>query len=250
MPELAKLIRPDRFDAVLFDLDGVLTSTAAIHSTCWKSMFDDFLQRRADETGSPFVPFDIDRDYKSFVDGKLRYDGVRGFLLSRGIELPNGSPADGAHLVTVCGLGNRKDAMVKERLDKGGIEVFAGSIAVVKWLLDHGIRTAVVSASKNCRQVLESVGIRDLFEYVVDGEVAEQLHLAGKPAPDTFIKAAELLGVDPSRAVVVEDAISGVQAGRAGGFALVIGVDRHGDADGLLRHGADLVVADLGDLVA
>jgi beta-phosphoglucomutase-like phosphatase (HAD superfamily) len=212
-------------------------------------MFDDFLRHRAQETGSPFVPFDMDQDYKSFVDGKLRYDGVRGFLSSRNIELPYGSPEDNPLLETVCGLGNRKDALVKKRFDQGGIEVFAGSIVVVKWLLARGIRTAVVSASKNCKQVLESTDIRGLFEQVVDGEVAERLHLAGKPAPDTFIKAAELLGVAPSRAVVVEDAISGVQAGRAGGFGLVIGVDRHGDADALRRHGADLVVSDLDELV-
>jgi beta-phosphoglucomutase family hydrolase len=249
MPVLAELIRPDRFDAVLFDLDGVLTSTASIHSTCWKSMFDAFLRQRAEAAGVLFVPFDIDQDYPLFVDGKLRYDGVQSFLSSRRINLPYGSPEDDPQLETVCGLGNRKDTLVKKRLDEGGIEVFAGSIAVVKRLLSREIRTAVVSASKNCKRVLESFEIRDLFEQVVDGEVAEQLHLAGKPAPDTFIKGAELLGVDPSRAVVVEDAISGVQAGRAGGFGLVIGVDRHGDADALLRHGADVVVADLGELL-
>lgn len=249
MSELAKLIRPDRFDAVLFDLDGVLTSTAAIHATCWKLMFDYFLQHRAEETGEPFVPFDMDKDYKSFVDGKLRYDGVKGFLSSRKIQLPYGSPEDDPQLETVCGLGNRKDALVKKRLDNEGVEVFAGSVAVVNWLRERGIRTAVVSASKNCRQILQTAGIRDLFEQVVDGEVAERLHLAGKPAPDTFIKGAELLGVAPNRAVVVEDAISGVQAGRAGGFGLVIGVDRHGDPDSLLRHGADRVVADLGELL-
>lgn len=249
MPELAKLIRTDHFDAVLFDLDGVLTSTATIHSVCWKEMFDDFLRQRAEQTGLPFVPFDLKRDYAAFVDGKLRYDGVQSFLSSRHIELPFGSPEDSPLLETVCGLGNRKDALVKRRLEVEGVEVFSGSIAVVKWLLARGIRTAVVSASKNCKQVLESAGIRDLFEQVVDGELAEQQRLAGKPAPDTFIKAAELLGVAPSRAVVVEDAISGVRAGRAGGFGLVIGIDRHGDGGDLLACGADLVVSDLGELV-
>jgi beta-phosphoglucomutase family hydrolase len=242
-------ISPDRFDAVLFDLDGVLTATAKVHAACWKRLFDDFLEERAEATGEPLKPFDIDEDYKRYVDGKLRYEGVRSFLGSRGIDLPEGTPDESPNNETVCGLGNRKDAMVHEVLDTEGVDVYEGSVRLVEQVRSRGIRTAVVSASKNCKAVLEAARIMDLFDQVVDGEVAEQLRLPGKPEPETFLKAAERLGVVPERAVVVEDAISGVQAGRAGGFGLVIGVDRKGDPEVLRQNGADIVVKDLSELV-
>jgi beta-phosphoglucomutase family hydrolase len=243
-------ITPDLFDAVLFDLDGVLTSTAKVHSSCWKTMFDDFLARRASQRNEPFRPFDIAADYKLYVDGKLRYEGVRGFLASRNISIAEGTPADPPTADTVCGLGNRKDALVKAALDQGEVESYPGSVAFVRWLRNQGIRTAVVSSSNNCEQVLRAVGLIDLFEARVDGLIASELHLPGKPKPDTFLKAAEMLQVIPARAVVVEDAIAGVQAGRAGGFGLVIGVDRGGSSDALRTHGADVVVTDLGELLS
>ena len=242
-------ITPDRFDAVLFDLDGVLTATAKIHSICWKTMFDEFLSRRATQKNESFQPFDIESDYKLYVDGKARYDGVRSFLASRRISLPEGTAQDLTTANTVRGLGNRKDELVKAAIERGEVESFPGSIALVQRLRQQGIRTAVVSSSKNCEQVLKAAGIHDLFEARVDGLVATELDLPGKPAPDMFLKAAQMLDVKPRRAVVVEDAIAGVQAGRAGGFALVVGVDREGDGNTLRTHGADLVVTDLAELL-
>jgi alpha,alpha-trehalase len=242
-------ITKDRFDAVLFDLDGVLTDTAKVHAVSWKKMFDSFLERRARERGEPFVPFDIDTDYRRHVDGRLRYDGVRSFLESRGIELPHGDPEGPEQEETVTALGNRKDAMVKSIMDSEGVDVYEGSVALVRRLRAEGIRTAVVSASRNCRAALQAGGIEDLFDVRVDGEVAERRDLPGKPSPETFLEAARELGVSPERAVVVEDAISGVEAGRAGGFGLVIGVSRKGDAEALGMHGADVVVHDLAELV-
>ncbi len=238
-----------RFDAVLFDLDGVLTATASIHAVCWKRMFDEFLQKRSLAKNEIYQPFDLDSDYKRYVDGKLRYDGVRSFLEGRGIHLPPGSPDDPPERNTVCGLGNRKDAMVKDVLETQGIGVFEGSLALLRQVRQAGLKTAVVSASKNCEAVLAAAGIGDLFDLRIDGLVAERLGLAGKPAPDTFLKAAELLQVAPARAVVVEDAISGVRAGRAGRFGLVIGVDREGNPDELRNNGADIVVNDLAELL-
>lgn len=242
-------IAPGQFDAVLFDLDGVLTSTAKIHASSWKTMFDDFLSRRAAAKKEPFQPFDIAADYKLYVDGKLRYEGVRSFLASRNIALSDGTPEDPPTADTVCGLGNRKDELVKAAIERGEVEAYPGSVALVQRLREQGIRTGVVSSSNNCEQVLRAVGILDQFEVRVDGLVASQLHLPGKPAPDTFLKAAQLLGVPPARAVVVEDALAGVAAGRAGGFGLVVGVDRDGGADALRKHGADVVVTDLGELL-
>jgi beta-phosphoglucomutase family hydrolase len=243
------LIVPDRFDAVLFDLDGVLTSTAKIHSRCWKAMFDDFLGRRAAEGHEPFRPFDIATDYKLYVDGRPRYDGVRSFLAARNISIPDGTPADPPTAVTVCGLGNRKDELVKAAIKRGEVEAYPGSVALVRRLRAQGIRTAVVSSSNNCREVLRAAGIEALFDARVDGLVSTEFHLPGKPAPDTYLKAAQMLAVSPSRAVVVEDAPAGVQSGRAGGLGLVIGVDRGGSGDALRAHGADVVVNDLGELV-
>jgi beta-phosphoglucomutase family hydrolase len=244
-----KSITPDRFDAVLFDLDGVLTSTAKIHSSCWKTMFDEFLRHRAAERKEPFQPFDIDTDYKPYVDGKLRYEGVKSFLASRDIALAEGTPEDPPTADTVCGLGNRKDELVKAAIDQGEVESYPGSVELVRWLREQGIRTAVVSSSNNCENVLRAAGILDLFEVRVDGLVAHKLGLPGKPAPDTFLEAARMLGVSPARAVVVEDALAGVQAGRAGGFGLVIGVDREGSGDALRTAGADIVVTDLAELL-
>ena len=248
-PKLDHVIAKDRFDAALFDLDGVLTDTAKIHAACWKKMFDDFLWKRAQETKEPYVPFDTGRDYKLYVDGKLRYEGVRSFLESRGIEVPSGGPEDPPTRETICGLGNRKDRMVKDTLETGGVKAYKGSVALIRHLRGQGIKTAVVSASKNCQAILKAARIGDLFDVRVDGEVAARLKLAGKPEPDTFLRAAEELGVEPERAVVVEDAIAGVQAGRKGGFGLVIGVDRRDGADALRENGAHIVVADLEELL-
>ncbi len=241
--------KPDQLDAVLFDLDGVLTATARIHARCWKRMFDEYLRERSARTGEPFEPFDTERDYLPYVDGKPRYEGVQSFLASRGIELPWGDPADPPRTDTVCGLGNRKNALFNEVLREELPEVFERAVQYVRHLRESGIKTAVVTASKNATTVLRAAGIEQLFDVQIDGVVAADLGLAGKPQPDTFVEAARLLGVEPSRAAVVEDAISGVQAGRAGGFGLVIGVDRTGNAEALKANGADIVVADAGDLL-
>ena len=238
-----------RYDAVLFDLDGVLTATVKVHAASWKQMFDDFLAARAAATGEPLPPFDIDVDYKQQVDGKPRFDGVRDFLSSRNIDLPEGGLDDPPERQTVHGLGHRKNLLVNEILARDGVEVYAGSVTLVRQLLADGIKTAVVTSSRNGEAVLAAAGIADLFELRVDGIVAARDNLRGKPAPDTFLAAARLLGVTPARAVVVEDAISGVQAGRAGQFGLVIGVARENNADALAENGAHIVVADLGELV-
>ncbi len=244
------LLNPDRFDAVLFDLDGVLTSTAKLHAAAWKATFDAYLAGRGGGSTGQTRPFDIDSDYKLYVDGKPRYAGVRSFLASRDIRLEEGTPDAPPTAETVCGLGNRKDSLVKAAILRGEAESYPGSVALVRQLREQGIRTAVVSSSNNCEEVLRATGMYDLFDAHVDGRVATRLHLPGKPAPDTFLRAAELLGVSPTRAVVVEDAIAGVQAGRAGRFGLVIGVDRDGNPDALLAGGADVTVADLGELVS
>jgi len=242
-----KILR-EAFDAVLFDLDGVITDTAKVHAFCWKKMFDSFLQKRAKEKNDAYQPFDIQEDYTNYVDGKLRYEGVRSFLEARGIDLPFGEPGDPPGFRSVTGLGNLKDAMVKEVLDGEGIEVYEGSVVFLKQLRRQGFRTALVSASKNAEAVLQTAGIADLFDARVDGEVADRLSLPGKPAPDTFLEAARQLGAEPSRSVVIEDALSGVRAGRDGGFGLVIGVARKGNHEALKQEGADIVVGDLREL--
>jgi beta-phosphoglucomutase family hydrolase len=239
----------ERYDAVLFDLDGVLTDTAGVHAGCWKRTFDEYLGRRADRTGTHVDPFDVESDYRLYVDGKRRYDGVRDFLRSRGIDLPEGSPDDPPDAETVCGVGNRKNELVKETLGQGGVEVYQGSLALVRALRAAGVKTGVVSSSANCAAVLRAAEIEDLFDVRVDGKVAAELALPGKPAPDTFLEAARELGVDAKRTVVVEDAISGVQAGRNGGFGLVIGIARHDEPSVLRQEGADVVVSDLGELL-
>jgi beta-phosphoglucomutase family hydrolase len=238
-----------RFDAVLFDLDGVITATASVHATAWKQMFDEFLAAHAEKTGIPFVPFDVEDDYKPYVDGRPRYDGVATFLKSRNIDLPRGEPSDDPDQLTVCGLGNRKNALIQEVLATDGVEVFEGSVKLVFFLHEQVIRQAIVSSSKNAEAVLKAAGIIDLFEVRVDGVVAAQKKLPGKPRPDTFLEAARLLGVEPVRAVVVEDALAGVKAGVNGSFGLVIGVDREGEPEALKAAGADIVVDDLGLLV-
>jgi beta-phosphoglucomutase family hydrolase len=245
----ARLDLPEGITTCLFDLDGVLTQTAKIHAAAWKQMFDDFLREWADRTGEPFDPFDRPTDYDEYVDGKPRLDGVRSFLESRGIELPMGSPADPPEAETVHGLGTRKNELVLELIREQGVEPYEGSVRFVEGARDRGLRRAVVSASTNCRDVLVAAGIEDLFELRVDGVVAEREGLAGKPAPDTFLAAARGLGAEPSQAAVFEDALAGVEAGHAGAFGWVVGVDRTGQADALRRRGADVVVEDLAELL-
>jgi len=249
MVDSAAVFTSDRFDAVLFDLDGVLTDTARLHAACWKQMFDEFLELRSRTRGEPFRAFEIDPDYRLYVDGKPRCDGVRDFLRSRGIELPEGAPDDPPGRESVCGLGNRKNALVGEVIASVGVDAYPGSVRLVNHVRKQGLRTAVVSASSNCAAVLRAAGIAELFEVRVDGNTLEQQQLRGKPAPDSFLEAARELGVPPARAVVVEDAIAGVQAGRAGAFGLVVGVAREGDAEALARSGADRVVGDLAELI-
>ncbi len=239
----------DRYDAVLFDLDGVITNTAKMHATCWKTMFDEYLKKRSAKTGDPFRSFDLVTDYRLYVDGKPRFDGVRDFLLSRGIQLPEGLPDDRPRTETVYGLGNHKNQLIEAFLETDGVEAYEGTVAFLRYVRDEGIKTAMVTSSQNGKAVLNAAGIGDLFDVEVDGNTIVHQHLAGKPAPDSFLKAAEMLDVQPARAVVVEDAISGVQAGAQGGFGLVIGVARRGNAEELKRHGAHLVVTDLGELV-
>lgn len=233
------------YDAVLFDLDGVLTQTASVHASAWKMLFDGFLEQRASLSGEPFVAFDIATDYPRYVDGKPRYDGVRSFLESRAIELPLGEPDDGATVQSVRALGKLKDQYFQQQLQQQGVEPYAPAIALVHALRALDIKTAVVSSSNNCAAVLGAVGIEALFDTRVDGTDVSRLELKGKPAPDAFLEAARRLGIDPARAVVVEDAIAGVQAGRAGAFGCVIGVDRRNQAHALRDAGADVVVTDL-----
>ena len=240
---------PGDIAACLFDLDGVLTQTAKVHAAAWKEMFDAFLRERSTQTGEKLPPFDPVADYRKYVDGKLRADGVRAFLRSRGITLPEGSNHDPATAQTVEGLGARKNALVLEVLRRDGVEVYAGSVRFVEAARDEGLRRAVVSASKNCRAVLETAGIDALFEARIDGVVAEQAGLRGKPAPDMFLAAAAELGVGAEHCAVFEDAIAGVEAGRAGGFGWVVGVNRQAGETELRDHGADVVVDDLAELL-
>ncbi|GEN80384.1 HAD family hydrolase [Actinotalea fermentans] len=234
-----------RFDdaaAVLFDLDGVLTPTAAVHMRAWELMFRQYFAEH--EIAPPYT----DADYFAHVDGRPRYDGVRATLVSRGVHLAEGAPSDPPGTQTVCGLGNTKNALVNQLLAAEGVEPYPGSVRVVDALNRRGVPMAVVSSSRNTAAVLEAAGLGGRFPVVVDGAVAAAEHLAGKPAPDTFLRAAERLGVPPDRAAVVEDAVSGVAAGRAGGFGLVVGVDRGAGPTALMEAGADVVVRDLGEL--
>jgi beta-phosphoglucomutase family hydrolase len=247
--ESGRAITRGLYEAVLLDLDGVITDTASIHAACWKRMFDEYLQNRARRRAEIFRPFDLATDYRLYVDGKPRYDGVRDFLTSRHIQLPEGSPDDPPQTETVAGLGNRKNELVNKIIEDMGVEPYEGSVELIRQLRRRGFKIAVVTSSQNCTAVLKSAKLDDFFDAQVDGNVIHAQHLAGKPAPDTFLMAAKLLGVEPARAVVIEDALSGVEAGSAGGFGLVIGVARKGNAEELRQHGAHLVVNDLGELV-
>ena len=238
---------PDGVHACLFDLDGVLTDTASVHRKAWKAMFDDFLRKRAG--GSSFEPFDADADYLKYVDGKRREDGVRSFLDSRGISLPDGAPDDGADAETVCGLGNRKNDAFLRTVHTDGVRVFDGSRRYLEAVAGEGLPIAVVSSSANTREVLEVTGLAHFVDQRVDGVTMRDENIAGKPAPDSYLVGARRLGVEPVEAAVFEDALSGVEAGHAGHFGLVVGVDRVGQTEELRRHGADVVVKDLAELL-
>lgn len=240
---------PDAIRACLFDLDGVLTQTAKEHTAAWKQMFDAFLSERARRTGEAFVPFDPVHDYDAYIDGKLREDGTRSFLESRGITLPEGDPKDGPDAETIVGLSTRKNNILLERLRTHGVEVYPGSVKYLDACKAAGLHRGVVSASANTRQVLESAKLTDYFEVIVDGVVAQQEKLKGKPAPDTYLEGAKRLHVEPSAAAVFEDALAGVEAGHAGTFGFVVGVDRVGQRDALREHGASIVVDDLDELL-
>ena len=240
---------PDGVSACLFDMDGVVTQTAVVHAAAWKEMFDEFLRARAESTGTQFIPFDPHAEYDAYVDGKPRLDGTRSFLESRGIELPEGTPNDPPGTPTLYGLSNQKNNLVLAKIAAGGVQAYPGSITYIRSVKDKGISTAIVSASANTVQVLKAADIENLFDVRIDGVIAERRGLRGKPAPDTFLAAAEALRKSAKQAAVFEDAQAGVAAGRAGGFALVVGVDRVGQAQALLEHGADIVVKDLADLL-
>jgi beta-phosphoglucomutase family hydrolase len=240
---------PDSIRACLFDLDGVLTQTATVHAEAWKRMFEAYLRERAARTGEPSKPFDAVDDYDRCVDGRPRLDGVRAFLASRAIELPAGDPGDPPAAETIATLGARKNALVLRLARERGVAPYEGSVRFVRAARAAGLRSAVVSSSTNCREVLIAGGIEGLFEERIDGLVVERRHLRGKPAPDTFLAAARALEIPPARAAVFEDALAGVAAGRAGDFGWVVGVDRVGQAEALRARGADLVVSDLADLL-
>ena len=240
---------PDTVLACLFDMDGVLTETATVHAAAWKEVFDQELSKWATESGRPFVPFDSILDYDRFVDGKPRAEGVTSFLASRSIRLPYGTPDDPPGAATVFGLGNHKQAILLRMIRNQGVQPHDGSVRYVRAARAAGMRTAVVSSSTNCREILHAAGIAGLFDHWIDGIVADRQRLRGKPAPDTFLAAAELLGVQPSQAAVFEDALAGVEAARAGGFGFVVAVDRAGQGDALRARGADIVVSDLAELL-
>ncbi len=240
---------PDGIRACLFDLDGVLTETAKLHAAAWKEAFDSYLRETARTAERPFVPFDIVADYDTYVDGKTREDGTRSFLASRGISLPEGELDDSPDANTVHGVGNRKNEILLRKIRDDGVEVYDGSVRYVRAARAAALRTAVVSSSANCKDVLASGGIDGLFEARIDGLVVAKEHLAGKPAPDSYLAGAKALGVSPGAGAVFEDALAGVEAGRSGGFGFVVGVDRVGQAEALRTHGADVVVKDLSDLL-
>ncbi|MEV6839635.1 beta-phosphoglucomutase family hydrolase [Streptomyces sp. NPDC051133] len=240
---------PAHVRACLFDLDGVLTQTAKVHAAAWKEMFDDYLRDRAAREGTAFVPFDAVEDYDEYVDGRPREDGVRTFLAARGVHLPEGAADDPPEAETVNGLGTRKNNLVLRRIRDEGVEPYEGSVRFVHAVREAGLRTAVVSSSANCRDVLVAAGIEELFDERIDGVVAHERGLRGKPAPDTYLEGARVLAVEPGRAAVFEDALAGVEAGHAGRFGLVVGVDRVGQAEQLRAHGADVVVRDLAELL-
>lgn len=238
----------ERIDAVVFDMDGVVTDTASVHAAAWKRLFDAYLSERARSKGELFVPFDPDEDYRRYVDGKPRYDGVRDFLASRGIVLPEGDPSDPPERETVAALGNRKDALFLAHVREHGVRPYATTVDLVGRLRAWGAKVAIISASRNMDEVLEAAGVGGLFDVEVDGRDAEALGFPGKPDPAVFLEAARRLGVRPARVAVVEDALAGVEAGRRGGFALVVGVDRAGHPEALRAAGADVVLRDVGEM--
>lgn len=240
---------PDRSRGCLFDLDGVLTQTAKVHAAAWQEMFDDFLRQRAESSGQPFVPFDPVADYDKYVDGKPREDGTRSFLQARGISLPEGSDSDPPGTPTIAGLSSQKNQIVLRRIEAGGVQVYPGSVRYLRAVGEAGLLRAVVTSSANSASVLAAAGLSDQFDVIVDGVVARQEGLAGKPAPDSYLAAARKLGLSPGEGVVYEDALAGVAAGRAGRFGFVVGVDRVGQADGLREAGATIVVRDLAELL-
>jgi beta-phosphoglucomutase family hydrolase len=240
---------PDGIRACLFDLDGVLTQTATVHAAAWKLAFDDLLRARAKRTGTPFVPFDAVHEYDEYVDGKPRADGVRSFLAARGISLPDGSANDAASAETVAGVGRRKNEAFLEVLEKDGVQAYEGSRRYLDAVTQAGLRRAVVSSSTNCAAVLARADLARFFETRIDGKVSIERKLAGKPAPDTYLAAAEALGTAPAQCAVFEDALAGVEAGRAGRFGYVVGVDRQHQAAELREHGAVVVVSDLSELL-
>jgi len=248
MADPVLVIDPEKCDAVIFDMDGVLTDTAQVHARAWKQMFDEYLTSRSETRSDSFEEFDIDQDYKRYIDGKPRYEGVQSFLASRGIELDRGETGDPPDARTICGLGNRKNQLFLERLREEGAVRFDEAVKFVRQLQNAGIRVAVISASRNAREVLEEAGIAGLFEVRVDGIVAARQGLEGKPAPDVFVEAARRLEVEPGRCVIVEDALAGVEAGKRGDFAQVIGVSRENGVDALREAGADVVVRDLTEI--
>ena len=233
--------------AFVLDLDGVVTDTASVHASAWKQLFDDYLRKVSTDRGEPFVPFDLESDYVTYVDGKPRYDGVKSFLESRGVHLPMGTPEDSPDEETICGLGNRKNDLFTTVIRRDGPTVFDTTVRLIRHLKAKGVRTAVVSSSKNCQLVLETADLTDLFEVMVDGNYAAAHGLPGKPNPDTFTHACELLQVRPEDCVAVEDAVVGVKACSAGNFKLTIGIDRGVGRQALLDGGADVVVDDMGD---
>ncbi|MEO3789613.1 beta-phosphoglucomutase family hydrolase [Nonomuraea sp. B10E15] len=240
---------PEGIRGCLFDMDGVLTRTATVHAAAWKTMFDEFLREWARISGTAFVPFDATADYDRYVDGKKRVDGARSFLRARGISLPEGTPDDPPDAMTVNGLSNRKNRLVQAIIDRDGVHVFPGSSRYLAAVRDGGLRRAVVSSSANAVHVLTAAGLVSQFDARIDGVVARERRLAGKPAPDMYLAAAEALALKPAEAAVFEDALAGVAAGRAGGFGFVVGVDRVGQAEALRQHGADVVVTDLAELL-
>jgi beta-phosphoglucomutase family hydrolase len=244
-PQPEQIGLPDGVTTLLFDLDGVITKTAVVHAAAWKEMFDAFL---ATQDGQ--APFDPRTDYDKYVDGKPRYDGVRSFLASRGLSLPDGDPSDPPDAETVCGLGNRKNDLVGGIIERDGVEAYPGTVKYLEAAKAAGFRLAVVSSSANCRAILTSCNLLDDFEEIMDGVVAAERGIKGKPAPDTFIAAAETLGATLEQSVVFEDALAGVEAGHAGGFGFVVGVNRVGQAEALKEHGASIVVDDLEELIS
>lgn len=243
-----KVLPADDYDAMLFDMDGVITRSAVSHGSLWKVVLDEFLEQFSARNNIPFRAFDVDLDYHNFMDGKPRYDGVCNFLVSRGIALPFGEPSDEEHTDTCCGLGNRKNLRFKEHLETHGVELFDSTVELIHRFRAGGKRVAVVSASKNCETVLRMAGLLDLFDVMVSGREAAAMSLAGKPAPDTYRKAAELLHTEMDKSVVFEDSVTGIQAGKAAGAGFIVGIDRAADAAALTWYGADVVVPDLSEL--